>query len=55
MKISTGIFFLILISLCYVTQAQKAFDQVRALLKNLQDSNNKDQALADEREKKEKG
>jgi hypothetical protein len=54
MKISTGIFFLILVSVCYVSNAQKAFDQVRALLKNLQTSNLADQKNANVRQAAEK-
>jgi hypothetical protein len=49
-----GIFFFILISICYVANAQKAFDQVRALMQNLKNSNVKDQQLADVREKNER-
>lgn len=54
MKFTTGIFFFILISVCYVSNAQKAFDQVRALLSNLKQQNVKDQAQADVREKNER-
>jgi hypothetical protein len=54
MKFTTGIFFFILISICFVANAQKAFDQVRALMRNLRNSNADDQAKADVREKAER-
>ena len=54
MKFSTGIFFFILISICYVANAQKAFAQVRALMQNLKNSNVNDQKQADVREKNER-
>jgi hypothetical protein len=43
-------FFVLLITLCYVANAQKAFDQVRALLTNLKAGNVKDQELANTRQ-----
>jgi hypothetical protein len=54
MKTTTTIFFFLLLSICYVANAQKAFDQVRALLGNLRKSNEDDQAKADIREKNER-
>jgi len=54
MKFTTGIFFFILISICYVANAQKAFDQVRSLMQNLKTQNLKDQTGANLREKNER-
>lgn len=54
MKFTTGIFFFVLLSICYVSNAQKAFDQVRNLIVNLQKSNVADQVQADAREKNER-
>ena len=53
MKFSTGIFFLILLSICYVAESRNAFTQVKALLGNLKQSNVKDQRTADIRQKEE--
>jgi hypothetical protein len=43
-----------MLSICYVSNAQKAFDQVMALLNNLKASNIRDQKEADVREKQER-
>jgi len=51
MKFTTGIFFTIILSVLYVSNAQKAFQEVRSLLVNLKKSNDDDQLNANVREK----